>query len=229
MSHLWKSLSAFLGSSIGKKIIVALSGAVFLLFLVGHLAGNMLVYAGPDAMNTYAAALKGQPALLWLARGGLLVSFVAHVVTTVLLVKQNKAARQNRYYYQQTIQASAASRYMIVSGLTILAFVVYHLMHFTLHIGNEYGSYVDAQGRADVYKMMVDGLSNVPVAMFYLVSMGLLCWHLSHGFASVFQTLGLNSDKFRPVIEWVGKVYAGAIFLGFASIPISILAGFVKY
>jgi succinate dehydrogenase / fumarate reductase cytochrome b subunit len=152
-------------------------------------------------------------------------------VTTILLVKQNRAARNTPYAYHATVQASSSSRTMIWSGLIILAFVIYHLMHYTLRIGNEYGgaSYLDSAGRHDVYKMVVDGFSWAPASLFYIFAMALLCWHLSHGFASIFQTLGLRTDGSWPLIKSAGHVVAGVLFVGNISIPLAVMLGWVSY
>ncbi len=235
MKFLWKSLVAFYASSIGKKLIVAITGIALLLFLAGHMTGNLLIYFGPDAINEYGVWLRelGHGSMIWIARFGLLVCFVGHVLTTILLVRQNRAARgEIRYQHEATIQASNASRTMIISGIIILAFLIYHLMHFTFGVANEYytagGPYELANGHHNVYKMVVDGFSWVPASIFYIVSMALLCFHLSHGFASVFQTLGLRTDRSWPLITAVGKLYAAAIFIGNVSIPLSILTGIVS-
>ncbi len=226
------SIVSFYRSSIGKKLVVAITGLGLVAFLFGHMAGNLKVYAGPDKINSYAAWLHSMPALLWAARLGLLACFFGHIVTTVLLVKQNRAARgEVGYAYNATVQASRASRTMIWSGIIILCFVIYHLMHYTMCIGNEYesASYIDAAGRHDVYKMLVDGFSWFPASAFYIVSMALLCWHLSHGFASCFQTLGLRGERSWPLIKAAGYGVAAVIFIGNCSIPISIMAGWVSY
>ncbi len=229
MNSALASAAAFYRSSIGKKIVVALTGLALVGFLFGHLAGNLKIYGGPEKLNAYAAWLHSMPAILWAARIGLLVCFVGHIATTILLVQQNKAARGERYAHPATIQASGASRTMVWSGVIILAFVIYHLMHFTLRIGNDYGSYVDAKGRHDAFKMVVDGFSCEPVSAFYIIAMALLCWHLSHGFASIFQTLGLRTERNWPAIQGAGWAVAAILFVGNISIPLAVLFGLVKY
>lgn len=238
MNALSRSFSAYWNSSIGKKFIVAVTGIVLVLFLLGHMSGNLLVFAGREAFNDYAQflhhALHG--AGIWIARGGLLIALVLHVVATIALTRQNKAARKP-YEFQNTIQASVSSRIMIWTGLTILAFVIYHLLHFTVHAGNSYGSYVDEQYRLgtvslvfpdgvirhDAWRMVIDGFSVWYVALFYVIAITVLCSHLSHGVASVFQTLGVNSKKSRSLVELFAKGYTAVIWLGFVSIPVAIL------
>ena len=130
---------------------------------------------------------------MWVARAGLLAVFGIHVALTIQLTRENRAARP-KYAHPETIQASRSSRIMIWSGLTILAFVVYHILHFTVRAGNDFGgpayqTTVHGEPAQDVFKMMIDGFSWAPASIFYMIALTLLCSHLSHGFASVFQTL----------------------------------------
>ena len=225
-----KSLAAVYRSSIGKKLIVALTGLVLIGFLLGHVIGNLKVFFGAEKLNAYGAFLHSMPAFLWAFRITILVCLVVHVVTTITLVLQNRAARgDTRYAYGATVKATSASRTMAISGLTILAFVIYHILHFTARVGNDYNSYVDAKGRHDVYKMVIDGFSWFPASAFYIVAMALLCWHLCHGFASVFQTLGLRSQRSWPIIRCAGYAFAAFIFIGSVSVPIAVMAGWVTY
>lgn len=230
MNVLSRSICSFWNSSIGKKLIVAITGLALVLFLAGHLAGNLVVFLGREPFNDYAQFLHHflHGAGVWVARIGLLICLVLHVWATILLTKENKAAREP-YAFEATVQASRSSRIMIWSGLTILAFVVYHLMHFTLHIGNVYGSYQDLEHlaktkevRMDAWRMVIEGFSVWYVVLFYAISMTLLCSHLSHGVASIFQTLGLRSRKSKGLIQLVSKGYALLIWVGFLSIPIAI-------
>lgn len=230
MKALTRTICSFWQSTIGKKILVALTGIIFLLFLVGHLAGNLLVFLGPDAINEYGVFLHdlGHGFAVWIARAGLLAALAVHVVLTVQLSAANHKAKP-AYAYPNTVQTSRSARIMIWSGLTILAFLVYHLLHFTVRVGNEYDgeSYLTTlpmhEGEVhNVYKMMIDGFSWAPAAIFYLIGLTLLCSHLSHGVASVFQTLGVRSEKTRGLIKKLGWAYAIFIYLGFSSIPIAI-------
>jgi succinate dehydrogenase / fumarate reductase, cytochrome b subunit len=232
MKSLIQSVLAFYQSSIGKKFIVAVTGVALLLFLAGHLLGNLLIFRGPEAINSYAKWLHSLGGLLWVARIGLLVCVVLHVVATIQLVRANRAARPVEYGCQKTRRASKASRSMIWSGSIVLAFVIYHLMHFTLGVRNGFHDPTNARyftdGVHNVYNMVVDGFNWVPAALFYIFAMALLCLHLSHGFSSAFQTLGLTTPRTRTAIDLGGKAYAVALFLGNISIPISVLMGIVK-
>lgn len=233
MNAITRCLDTYWSSSIGKKLIVAITGIVLVGFLGGHMTGNLLVFVGPEAFNDYAQLLHHllHGAGIWIARIGLLVAIVLHVAATIALTRQNRAARQ-QYEYQATIQASKSSRIMLWSGLTILAFVVYHLMHFTVRVGNEYNNpalyrdtvYQAATGlyRQNAWKMVIDGFSVWYVVVFYIIAMTLLCSHLSHGVGAIFQTLGFRSKKSASAIDLFSKAYAAAIWLGFVSIPVAI-------
>jgi succinate dehydrogenase / fumarate reductase cytochrome b subunit len=190
------------------------------LFLAGHLAGNLLIYAGPDAFNEYAhflhTFLHGMG--VWIARIGLLVCLILHVWFTILLTKENKAARP-KYAHDATVQAPKSSRMMIWSGLTILAFIVYHLLHFTIRIDSNLAK----MGETSPWHMVIEGFQNPLVVIFYVIAMTLLCSHLSHGVASIFQTLGLRSKKTAGPIKFISKAYAVIVYLGFISIPLAVL------
>ena len=230
MNALTRSASAYWHSSIGKKLVVALTGAAMVLFLAGHLTGNLLIYAGRDAFNEYAEFLHsaGHGMLVWVARVGLLVVVTLHVWGTILLTRENKKARAKDYEYKATIQASKSSRLMIWSGLTILAFIIFHLLHFTVRVH----SGLAAIGETDPYGMVIAGFQagflNFLVVAFYIIAMTCLCSHLSHGVASIFQTLGLRSKKAQSLIYKASLAYTVIIYLGFISIPIAIFLGFVK-
>lgn len=231
MSAVLDSLSRFYSSSIGKKILVALTGLALVGFIVGHMVGNLLVFAGPEAINEYGhmlhTALHGGG--VWIARLGLLAAVVVHIVATVQLTIANKGARKDAYGQQKFRVSSTSSRIMIWSGLTILAFIIYHLLHFTVRTGNEYNnpalySY-DLHGVEvhNVYKMVIDGFSWWPASAFYIIAMVLLCSHLSHGVASIFQTLGLTTHRTWPLFQTFSKIFALLILIGNCSIPIAIL------
>ena len=232
MSALSQSVSLTLGSSIGKKILVALTGAVLVVFVLGHMVGNLLIFAGPDAINEYGHTLQtlGHGMGVWVARIGLLVCTVVHVVLTIKLTKENRIARAERYGYPATIQASKSSRVMIFTGLTLLAFIIYHLLHFTVRAWygfDKMTTTLHGETVHDVYRMVVTGFSVWPVSLFYLIAMGMLCSHLSHGVSSMFQTLGLASERTRPLFKAFGWAYALLIFGGNAAIVLGVLFKFV--
>jgi succinate dehydrogenase / fumarate reductase, cytochrome b subunit len=164
-------------SSIGKKLVVAITGLVFVGFLAGHLAGNMLIFVGEKAFNEYAEFLHSvlHGAGIWIARVVLLGSLILHVLATISLTIANKAASP-KYEFNATIQASRSSRIMIWSGLTILAFIVFHILHFTVR--------TDAQlshiGAINPHAMVILGFQSIPVVIFYVIAMSMLCSHLSN-------------------------------------------------
>ncbi len=221
------SLCQFWHSSIGKKIIVAVTGAVLVAFLLGHLSGNLLMYVGADAFNKYAAFLHSMlhGAGVWAARIVLLTCLTLHVAGTICLVRANKAAKGQTYEKQETNVASGSSRIMIWSGLTILAFVVFHILHYTVRINAELANLGDS---GDAYGMVIVGFKSIPVSLFYIIAISLLCSHLSHGVASIFQTLGLRTRGNAALIKGFAKGYTAIIWVGFVSIPIAVLTGIIK-
>jgi succinate dehydrogenase / fumarate reductase cytochrome b subunit len=228
-------LLRFCSSSIGRKWIVALTGLVLFGFVIGHLIGNLQVFLGSsEPINRYGAFLQGLGELLWAIRGGLLLMLVLHIVFTIKLRAENRAARPVGYAVTERRATSPAARWMLYSGLMVLCFIVYHLLHYTVQVpavnglGQNFETLHDAQGRHDVYRMMILGFSNPAASAFYLVGVALLSLHLNHGIMSMFQTLGLNSGKVRPLWEKGGPALAWLIFLGYASIPVAVLAGIVK-
>ena len=229
MNALTRAASAYWQSSIGKKLVVAITGLAMVLFLAGHLTGNLLIYAGREAFNEYAAFLHsaGHGSLIWIARVGLLAVVVLHVWATIQLTRQNRAARKERYEFQATIQAPRSSRIMIWSGLTVLAFIVFHILHFTVRVN----SHLKEIAKESPYDMVIAGFSGgalqALVVLFYIIAMTLLCSHISHGVSSMFQTLGFRSKKAAGLIQRLSLGYAAVIWIGFISIPVAILFGWI--
>ena len=211
-------------SSIGKKVVMALTGLVLAGFVLGHMTGNLLMFKSPEAINAYAKWLHDNVAMLWTARTVLILSVIAHIWAGIQLTLENRAARAGGPAVDATRRATFASRTMPYSGVVILGFVVFHLLHFTLKavaLGDvAYGD--------DVYKMVVAGFSCKTVAVFYIISMLLLCLHLSHGVSSVFQTLGLRNERWRGRLDFLALAYAWIVALGFISIPLAVLTGVLK-
>ena len=218
-------------SSLGKKYVMAITGLALFIFVIGHMAGNLQIYLGREAINNYAAFLKSKPGLLWTARLSLLAIVVMHIVAALQLVAVNSDARPAKYATGKPVAASYASRTIFVSGLVIFAFIIYHLMHFTFGVTNpEFMSLKDPIDplHHDVYGMMVRGFSNPYVSGFYILSMAFLCLHLSHGVASSLQSLGIRNQSNVTAIHRTARIAALIVFLGNISIPISILARWVK-
>ena len=224
-------ISSYLSSSIGRKWIVALTGLALFGFVVGHLIGNLQIFLGDkgEALNKYGAFLQGLGELLWVIRLGLLGMVVAHIFFTIKLRIENRAARPVGYAVTKRLATTFPARMMTLSGLMVLCFIIFHLLHFTAHkVDTSFAHMTDAMGRHDVYRMMIRGFENPWASGFYIVAVGLLAMHLNHGIGSLFQTLGLNSAKLRPLWEKGGAAVSWLIFLGYAAIPVAVLTGVVK-
>jgi succinate dehydrogenase / fumarate reductase cytochrome b subunit len=220
----------FLHSSLGKKYVMALTGFALVGFAMGHMVGNLQFYLPPEAINRYARLLHASDELLWGVRLVLLACVGLHIWSAVQLSLENKAARPVGYHGSPApLAASYASRTMLVSGSVILAFVVYHLLHYTLRIETINGSSVPftsllaEDGKLDVYAMMVAGFSVWYVSLFYLAGVGLLCLHLSHGIQAMFQSLGWKNHVYGPLLNNAARVIAIVLFLGYSSIPLSVV------
>ncbi len=227
-----KLLLSFWRSSIGKKWLVALTGIALLGFVAGHLAGNLQMFAGPGKINAYAEFLHANEKPLWVARIGLIAAFGLHVAATITLVIQNKAARPYAYNLERNVQAKLSTRTMAYSGLTVLSFLIFHLLHYTYRVTDPRFKLTAEGGLLesthDVYRMVLLGFGSPMVSGFYLLSVGLLSLHLSHGISSAVQTFGLESKRSAQGIRLTGRLLSGAIFVGYASIPTAVLLGFLK-
>ena len=214
----------FWQSTNGKKIVMAVTGCILFLFLVGHLLGNLLVFAGPERFNTYASILHFDDTLLWIARSILIIAVVLHIVATVQLAVRNKKARPVGYSAKKAIASSYASRTMYWSGPIVLAFVIFHLLHLTAGYIHPGAAFIEG----DVYHNVVAGFQVWWVSVWYIFSMILLGLHLRHGIWSMFQSLGMNHPRHTPILKSTAWVVALVIVLGYISIPISVMLGVVK-
>jgi succinate dehydrogenase / fumarate reductase, cytochrome b subunit len=220
---------AFYQSSIGKKIIVAVTGLYLIVFVVGHMFGNLEIYLGPDHVNAYARFLQGLGPILWLERFILISAAVVHIVVTIQLTAENLSARPQKYAHYKYQAAKLSSRTMIYSGLLVICFVIYHLLQFTFMTTNpEYRHLEDQLHRHDVYRMVILGFQQPLISLFYAASIFFLATHLSHGFSSVTQTLGINNQKISGFVSNGGRWLSWLIFAGYVSIPVSILLGLIK-
>lgn len=223
------NLTRFYQSSLGKKYIMAVTGFALFVFVIIHMLGNLQIFMGQDAINSYAEFLKARPALLWSVRAGLLLVAVLHIVSALQLAWMNRAARPAKYEENKVVAAGLASQTILFSGLIVLAFIVYHLLHFTVGVTHpELLQLRDPKGRHDVYRMMILAFSNIGISVFYIVSMGLLLLHLSHGVSSLFQSLGLRRKALARGIDRFARVSALVIFLGNCAIVIAVLMGYIK-
>ena len=216
-------------SSIGMKMIMAATGAGIVLFAIAHMLGNLQIYLGQDALNGYAKKLKDLPELLWVARAGLITIFVMHIGTAFRLVGMNRAARPVKYKKQKPQETNLASRTLIFSGVVLLAFVIFHLAHFTLGKTHpDQFHLTDAAGRQDVFSMVVLGFQDPLVSGFYILAMAALGFHLWHAVASIFQSIGWAHPRYRPLFEKLGKGITTLLVIGNISIPAAVLAGVIK-
>ena len=195
-------------------------------FVIGHLLGNLQFFAGPHVINEYGTKLRHLPfGGLWVVRIGLLAVAVLHIVTTLMLVKANRAAKGQGYVKKASVQTKIATRLMALSGIILLSYIVFHLLHFTTHtVSPQFANWKDGEDH-DVYRMIVAGFSNKAISIFYIVAMVLLAMHLSHGAASLFQTLGLRTKKMACCLGLCAQVFAWVICAGYVSIPVAVMAG----
>ncbi len=235
-------------SSLGKKYIMALTGLALLGFAGGHLVGNLQIFSHPDKINGYASFLQGLGPMLWVVRLSLLGIVALHVWAAIQLTLENSQARPVQYGVKRFIEASWASRTMRWSGFVIFAFIVYHILHFTVGLAGAetfktqlehytmtqdfhlFGLTIVGKGAVvhDVHSMMVLGFQKPLVSLFYIVAVTLLGIHLWHGFESAFQSLGLRTSTWGCFLRAVTRLFAVVYILGSIAIPASVLAGVVK-
>jgi succinate dehydrogenase / fumarate reductase cytochrome b subunit len=236
---------SFLGSSIGRKILMAITGVILTGFVIGHLVGNLQIFEHPDRINGYAAFLHQLGPLLWVVRIVLLVSVLVHIWAATMLSLENRAARDVPYDVKHTIRATLSSRLMRWTGVVVLAFVIYHLAQFTLGFAqtpsfkenlphytmtSDYrvaGFLAVKAGTevSDVYRMVILGFQQPVVALFYILAVGLLSYHLVHGADSMFQTMGWRSEKWGGALRKIVIVFCAVYFLGNLAIPGAVLLG----
>ncbi len=229
-----KIITNIFQSSLGKKYLMAVTGFFLFLFVVGHLLGNLQFFLGPEAINRYGQFLQSNVELLWPVRLILLTLLGLHFWSAIMVSLENKAARPVSYAVYQPLGSSFASRNMLVGGFILFAFIIYHLLHYTVQVeslnftGRDFVELTDEEQRHDIYHMMVLGFSNGWVSAFYALGVGALCLHLSHGASSMFQSLGWKNEAYRPFLDKAARIVAVLIFLGYVSIPIAVLCGFGK-
>lgn len=254
------ALLRFTKSTIGRKVLMALTGLVLVLFVMGHMLGNLQIFLGADVINAYAYKLHHvlPAAALWGIRLFLLACVGIHIWAAVTLTLDNRRARPERYAKDRVVQATYASRTMRMSGVILLAFIIFHLAHYTVRVvpGKDYNETITGKLNGEVYNgpimvplvkhgepvfdngkpvetfnvndMMVAGFQVWWVSAFYIVATGLLCLHLAHGVSSMFQTLGLRNKDWRKRLDLAASVYGWVVFLGFAIIPLAVMGGLIK-
>jgi succinate dehydrogenase / fumarate reductase cytochrome b subunit len=213
-----------LNSSIGLKITMALTGVILSGFVLVHMLGNLQVYQGAEALDAYGKLLRKEPALLWTFRLVLLSAVGLHIWAFVALTRKNLQARPQAYQARKYKESSLASRSMIITGPLILAFIIYHILHLTT--GTVHPDFQEGA----VYHNLVVGLWGLRgiVGVIYVVAMIMLAFHLWHGVWSMFQTLGAPEDRYRSLGRRFATIFTILVTLGFASVPLAVLIGFLK-
>ena len=216
----------FVSSTIGRKIVMALTGQVLVLFILFHISGNSAIFS--HRLNAYVAGLDALAWLVWPGRLVLGLAFLLHAIFGALLKFEDNAARPQAYLMRRFRQATTAGRYQFWTGVAIAAFVVYHLLQFSFQVTDPSlaaDTHPDALGRPDVFMMVVQSFRHVLITAIYTVALACLGLHLMHGIQSSFQTWGLTSEAALPVIVKTGNAAAVLLFFWYAAIPISIAIG----
>jgi succinate dehydrogenase / fumarate reductase, cytochrome b subunit len=217
---------SFFDTTIGKKVLMALSGLVLFGFVVGHMLGNLQVILGPDAFNAYAVGMHANMLLLWIARIVLLGSVVTHIVMAMQLIARSGEARPVPYRVTKYGRTTYAALTMKVSGFTLLFFILYHLAHFTFP-GVAMGAY-EHQSYHHAYTNFVNGFSIPWVVALYILAMVSLGFHLYHGSYSLFRTLGVVHPKRDRTLRALAQTVALFVTLGNISLPLTVLFGLVR-
>jgi succinate dehydrogenase / fumarate reductase cytochrome b subunit len=223
----------FYRSTVGKKVVMALSGLVLVLFVVGHMTGNLKIFAGIDAatgdykiddygvfLRTMGSEMFGREGVLWIVRVVLLACVVVHALSGIQLARLNRRAKPQGYEVTSYRSANAASRTMLYGGLFLIVFITFHILHLTTGTVH-FSGFVHGQVYANVHH----AFESVPVVGFYVVSMALLALHLYHGTWSMFQTLGVDAPRWNQGLRSLAKVVSIALFVGFSSVPLGVVSG----
>lgn len=211
MTWLW----SFVSSSIGKKLVMSLSGLFFCTFLLVHLSGNFLLFVGADAFNAYTSTMS-KATIIKVAEVLMVVLFLVHILTSALLTIENRAARPEKYVMDVSAgKRTIMSSNMFITGSIVLIFLVFHIVSF------KYGDW----SNTDPSKLTMHGLvafkfTNILYTLGYVIAVIVLGFHLNHAFQSAFQTLGINHNKFTPMIKLVGTLFSVIVAIGFSSFPI---------
>ena len=225
-------LLALWSSVIGKKVVMALTGAVLILFVIMHMVGNLKIFSGAEEINAYSRFLRevswpelGYGQLLWIVRSVLFVCVILHITAAIQLTRMNWKARPVGYDSRKNVETTWGALTMRWGGLLLAVFIVFHLFHFT---GGMVGFQPGQFEHLMVYQNVVAGFSVWPISLFYIIAMGALCLHLDHGIWSMLQTLGWVTLDNTKSLRTVSRIVALIIFAGFISVPIAVLAGWVR-
>ncbi len=213
---------SFYRTSVGKKIVMAVTGFMLVGFVIGHMVGHLGMFAGKEAYNAYAAFLKSLGAGLWAARIGLLAALVLHVVSAIQVKRQSRTARSQDYAVKKNLETGLSARTMLYGGLLLLAFIGYHLAHFTLLVTGPGYSPTDAYGN------MVAAFNVPAILAVYIVAMIMLGMHLYHGVWSMLQTLGVDFPELGALRYKLAPGIAAVTIIGYLSVPLAIAIGVIK-
>lgn len=216
-----------LTNTIGRKVLMAVTGLFMLLFVIVHLLGNSSIFLGQNALNTYAEKLHSLGPLVWAFRAFMLAMLGIHVIFGVLLTLENWAANPGKYAVSRKLKANFSSQTMIWTGTLLFAFLVYHLLQFTLRVTPDIVPAALAERPGDVYTMVVSSFRHTGISLIYVGAMVVLFLHLKHGIQSFFQSLGASNDRTQPTYEALGVVLSAIFLVGYSAIPVLILVRFV--
>lgn len=226
-----KWLTKFLTSTIGMKVLMAVTGLMLFGFVVVHMVGNLQVFLGEHTYNHYAQMLQGNPEIVWIARMALLGAVVAHMFSAISLTMRSKSARPQGYKMKTWLSGTYAVRTMRFGGFVLLAFIVFHLAQFTIAgvgvegfrhcawVGNEFTCYA--------YQNFVQGFQNPAIVGFYIVAQAFLGLHLAHGVWSMLRTLGMTNPRHDALARKAASLFGVVMFMGNAIMPIAVIAGYV--
>lgn len=214
----------FYGSMVGKKVVMGATGLIGIGFVVLHSLGNLLVFRGPEAINSYSHFLKSTGELLWTLRLVLLLAVILHVIAAIQLTRQSRAARPIGYTKREAQVATISSRTMRWGGALLLVFIVVHILHFTTGNFRPAGVF----SREDVYANVVTSFRIWWVTLFYVVAMLALGLHLFHGAWSSVRSIGVSPPSPHPLHRRVSLLIAVFVWAAFTAIPVAVFSGFVR-
>jgi len=213
-------------STVGRKILMAITGQILVIFIIFHIAGNSTIFF--HKLNSYVEALHTLPLLVWGGRIVLIVAFTVHLYYGTVIKLENQAAKPQPYAVTHYIHATFAGRNQFWTGIIIIVFLIYHLLQFTFQVTNpaiSATSHVDATGRPDVFTMVVRSFQNIAISAAYVIALAAVGFHLLHGMQSSLQTWGLNNERTRPVFEKSGLIASVVLFFWYISIPVAVVLG----
>jgi len=218
-----------LGGSIGKKLLMAVTGLILFLFLLGHLLGNLLIFNGSEAINAYAYWLQNNP-LLWLIRLFMLVIVGLHIYLALCLAKENYSARKISYRVKRDLQLDWASKGMLGGGIFIALFLIFHIIHLTLGwINTDVFNQIDANGLPDIYFRLISAFQNIWISSLYILAIFVITLHLSHALKSFFHTMGFHHQNSQQMIRYLVPVLVVAFAMAFIAIPLCVMLGLLTH